>query len=291
MQGMEFGGIDDVEYLKHRMFAALKIPKAFLGYEEGVEGKATLAAQDVRFARTIERIQRIFISELTKIAMVHLYSQGFTEEELVDFDLSLTNSSTIHEQEKIELWSQKLDLINSIKDGRVISEEWAYKNILNMTEEEMKEQQRGVVHDRKRYFRHNELEGGNDPVQSGEAKSTEWALQQGAQAPSGVEGGFDPEPQDSSGLWEEDSDIAENKPGQGRPKEGPKYGTQKSARGRDAIAKEERKRDTKLKNNKGKRRWMKREDKRSMAVNIFKDMKKKTESSLLNEENLLEGDI
>ena len=286
MAGMEFGGIEDVEYLKHRMFAALKIPKAFLGYEEGVEGKATLAAQDVRFARTVERIQRIFISELTKVAMVHLYSQGFTEQDMVDFGLSLTNSSTIHEQEKIELWSQKLDLISSIKDGRIISEEWAYKNILNMTEEEMKEQQRGVVQDRKRYFRHNELEGGNDPVKSGEAKSTEWALQMGTQAPASVEGGFDPEPDDTD-MWEEG-----NKPGQGRPKEGPKYGTQKSARGRDAVAKEERKRDAKLKNNKNLRKFEGAERKR-MAINIFDELGKKEnkKSTLLNEENILKDDI
>tara|TARA_R100001443_G_scaffold112711_1_gene126602 strand:+ start:5406 stop:7268 length:1863 start_codon:yes stop_codon:yes gene_type:complete len=293
MQGMEFGGIDDVEYLKHRMFAALKIPKAFLGYEEGVEGKATLAAQDVRFARTIERVQRIFISELTKIAMVHLYSQGFTEEELVDFDLSLTNSSTIHEQEKIELWSQKLGLIDSIKSGRVISEEWAYKNILGMTTEEMREQQKGVQQDRKREFLHNELEAGNNPIKSKVAVSTDWALQQGSQPPAGEEGGFEPDLPDTDDLWgEEEFGLEEkNKPGQGRPKEGPKYGTQKSARGRDAIAKEERKRDSKLKNNKGKRQFMKREDKRAMAVNIFDDMKKIKKSKLLNEENILDSDI
>tara|TARA_Y100000361_G_scaffold142847_1_gene149279 strand:- start:2762 stop:3955 length:1194 start_codon:yes stop_codon:yes gene_type:complete len=291
MQGMEFGGIDDVEYLKHRMFAALKIPKAFLGYEEGVEGKATLAAQDVRFARTIERIQRIFISELTKVAMVHLYSQGFTEEDMVDFDLTLTNSSTIHEQEKIELWSQKLSLIDSIKSGRVISEEWAYKNVLNMTEEEMKEQQKGVQQDRKREFLHNELEAGNNPIKSKISVSTDWALQQGSQPPAGEEGGFEPDLPDTSGLWEEENIEEKNKPGQGRPKEGPKYGTQKSARGRDTIAKEERKRDAKLKNNKGKRRYMKREDKRTMAVNIFNDMPKTKKSNLLNEENILDSDI
>tara|TARA_R110001592_G_scaffold51696_5_gene158842 strand:- start:2971 stop:4836 length:1866 start_codon:yes stop_codon:yes gene_type:complete len=293
MSGMEFGGIEDVEYLKHRMFAALKIPKAFLGYEEGVEGKATLAAQDVRFARTIERIQRIFVSELTKIAMVHLYSQGFTSEELVDFSLELTCSSTIHEQEKIELWSQKLDLISSIKDGRIISEEWAYKNILNMSEEEMQEQQRGVVQDRKRYFRHNEIEGGNDPVKSGEAKSTEWALQMGAQPPSGEEGGFDAQPQNTDDLWSESpEDVQENKPGQGRPKEGPKPGTQKSARGRDPLAKEERKRDSKLKNNKGDRKFEGKQ-RRSMAINIFDELgkKNKNKSSLLNEENILKDDI
>jgi len=287
MSGMEFGGIDDVDYLKQRMFAALKIPKAFLGYEEGVEGKATLAAQDVRFARTVERIQRIFISELTKVAMVHLYSQGFTEQDLVDFDLSLTNSSTIHEQEKIELWQSKLDLISSIKDGRIISEEWAYKNILNMTEEEMNEQQRGVVQDRKRYFRHNELENGNDPVKSGEAVATDWALQHGSMPPEGEEGGFSPQPDDASDLWGE-----KNEPGQGRPKEGAKYGTQKSARGRDTIAKQERKRDRKLKNNKNLRKFEGKE-RRKMAINIFDELgkNKKVKSTLLNEENIISDDI
>ena len=59
LSGMEFGGIDDIEYLKNRMMAALKVPKAFIGYEEGVEGKSTLAQQDIRFARSVERIQKI----------------------------------------------------------------------------------------------------------------------------------------------------------------------------------------------------------------------------------------
>jgi len=291
MSGMEFGGIEDVEYLKHRMFAALKIPKAFLGYEEGVEGKATLAAQDVRFARTIERIQRIFISELTKMAMVHLYSQGFTEEDLVDFNLSLTSSSTIHEQEKIELWSQKLQLIDSIKSGGMVSEEWAYKNILHMSVDEMEEQQRGVQQDKKRLFLHNELEAGNNPITSKISVATDWALQQGSQPPAGEEGGFEPDMPDVD-LWADDEGVSENKPGQGRPKEGPKPGTQKSARGRDPLAKEERRRDSKLKNNKNLRKFEGKE-RRRMAVNIFDEMNKasKNKSTLLNEENILKDDI
>ena len=93
LSGMDFGGIADIEYLKNRMFAALKIPKAFIGYEEDLNAKSTLAAQDVRFARTIERIQRIFTSELTKIAMVHLYSQGFEDKDMLDFTLELSPAS------------------------------------------------------------------------------------------------------------------------------------------------------------------------------------------------------
>ena len=80
--GLQYDGIADVEYLRDKLFAALKVPKAFMGYDENTEGKATLAAQDIRFARTIERIQRIMVSELQKIALVHLYTQGYKDENL-----------------------------------------------------------------------------------------------------------------------------------------------------------------------------------------------------------------
>ena len=106
-KGLDYDGTGDIEYLKHKMMAALKIPKPFLGYEEGVEGKSTLAGMDIRFARTVERIQRIIESELTKIALVHLYSQGFEDEDLVDFKLELTVPSIIYEQEKVELYTAK----------------------------------------------------------------------------------------------------------------------------------------------------------------------------------------
>ncbi len=86
---------DDIEYLRNKMLAALKIPKAFLGYEEDLSGKATLASEDVRFAKTVNRVQRILISELNKIAMVHLYAQGYKDASLVDFTLELTNTRNL----------------------------------------------------------------------------------------------------------------------------------------------------------------------------------------------------
>ena len=107
--GLTYDGIQDVEYLRDKLFAALKVPKAFLGYEADLEGKATLAAEDIRFARTIDRIQRILISELNKIALVHLYAQGYREEGLTNFSLEMTTPSIIYDQEKIELLKSKLN--------------------------------------------------------------------------------------------------------------------------------------------------------------------------------------
>jgi len=283
LSGMEFGGIEDIEYLRNRMFAALKIPKAFLGYDESTEGKATLAAEDVRFARTIERIQKIVVSELTKIAIVHLHSQGLDGEDLVNFTLDLTNPSKIYEQEQVELWSSKVTLAGDIQDKKLLGEKWIYENIFNMSEEDMKAQREEVLNDRKRYFRHSEIEGGNDPYVSGEAKSTEWALQQGSMPPDGEEGGFEPQPDDDVNIWGE-----ENKPGQGRPKEGPKPGTDKSARGRDPLGKKKRKSDHKNRDRSIKHNF--RENNRRLVKSLFnKDTK--VDPSLLNENNLLDDNL
>jgi len=273
LSGMSFDGIDDVNYLKERMFAALKVPKAFLGYEEGVDGKATLAAQDVRFSRTIERLQRIFISELTKVAMVHLYSQGFENEEMVEFELSMTNPSNIAEQEKLELWSTKISLADSIKSNQMMSEEWIYKNVYNMTNEQIDREKVSLIEDLKQTLRRNQIEQeGNDPMETGEVLGTPHTLAT-----------LDPENTDgaNTSLF----GNIENEPGQGRPEEPTSFDSQESARGRDSVGKEERKRDTKLSNNKSLRRFEGRN-----VRNMFKKVEQK-KTSLLNESNIIEEDI
>jgi len=108
LKGLEMDMIPDLDYLKNKLMASLKIPKAYMGYQEDGGGKSTLAAIDVRFAKTIERIQRVMISELTKIAIVHLYAQGITDERVTGFTLELTVPSNIDEQEQAELYAPKV---------------------------------------------------------------------------------------------------------------------------------------------------------------------------------------
>lgn len=165
LPGMTFNGMDDIKYLMGRMLSALRIPNAFLGFEENMEGKATLAALDVRFSRTIERIQQTIISELTKIAAIHLFSQGFTNSKLVDFTLSLTNPSSVAENEKISQWSEKIRIAKDFKDSKLFSTWWVYKNIFGMTEDDMHRERAAVIEDLKQTFRHTQIESeGNDPV-------------------------------------------------------------------------------------------------------------------------------
>jgi len=139
LPGLQFNAIEDIEYLRKKLLAAFKVPNSFIGYEEDINGKATLAAQDVRFARTIERIQRILVSELTKIAITHLYAQGIRDAKLVEFELGLTNPSTIYEQEKIALWKDKNALANELYQSKFVSRRWIYENILEMSAQEMEE--------------------------------------------------------------------------------------------------------------------------------------------------------
>ncbi len=165
LSGMEFNGIDDIEYLRNKMLAALKIPKAFLGYEEDLSGKATLASEDVRFAKTVNRVQRILISELNKIAMVHLYAQGYKDASLVDFTLELTNPSVIFEKEKIAIWQDKVNLSKDMMETKLFSKKWIYENVFKISEEDVDIQKNDLVEDAKQSYRFKQIEDeGIDPA-------------------------------------------------------------------------------------------------------------------------------
>ena len=172
-KGLEYDGTNDIEYLRDKMFAALKVPKAYFGYEKDLTGKATLAAEDIRFARTVERLQRIVESELTKIGLVHLYAQGFTGESLTNFEIKLTTPSIVYEQEKVALLKEKIDLARQMMETKLFSSDYIYDNIFNMSEDTYNEMRDLVREDKKREFRISQIENeGNDPILSGQSYGT-----------------------------------------------------------------------------------------------------------------------
>jgi len=223
LKGMEYAAIEDVSYLRDKLFAALRVPKAFLGYEKDLTGKATLASEDIRFARTVERIQRIVVSELTKIALVHLYTQGFDDAELTNFELSLTTPSIIYEQEKVALWKEKVELAGNIMDKSLLPTDWIYQNIFHFSEDQYAEFRNQTIEDKKRSFRISQIENeGNDPVESGTSFGT---------------------PHDLASLYGkgrygvgDEVPIGYNEKEAGRPEEKvSNYGTQDHALGKDPI--------------------------------------------------------
>ena len=193
-KGLEYDGTNDVEYLRDKMFAALKVPKAYFGYEKDLTGKATLAAEDIRFARTVERIQRIIESELTKIGLVHLYSQGFDKESLVNFEIKLTTPSIIYEQEKIALWKEKVDLATQMQATKLFSSDYIYDTLFDISEDTYNEMRELIREDAKRGFRISQIENeGNDPVATGQSFGTPHDLASiyGAREQGEVPAGYD----------------------------------------------------------------------------------------------------
>ncbi len=145
--GQNTSAIEDVEYIQKKLFSALKVPKAYLGYDEEIGAKATLAQEDIRFSRTIQRIQKTVVSELNKIAMIHLYSHGYTSEDLLDFELKLSNPSSIAQQQKLELIRTKFEIAGAVPEG-LVDKEWIRKNIMEFNDDEIKRIEKGKIRDK-----------------------------------------------------------------------------------------------------------------------------------------------
>jgi hypothetical protein len=141
--------IDDIKYLRDKLFSALKIPQSYLSMGEGAaEDKTTLAQKDIRFARTIQRLQRVIISELEKIGIIHLYTLGFRGDDLLGFSLTLNNPSKIAELQELEHWKQKFDIAASATEG-YFSRRWVTEHVFGMSHEEFTRCQREMYYDRK----------------------------------------------------------------------------------------------------------------------------------------------
>ena len=225
--GLNYDGIADIEYLKNRLLGSLKIPKAYLGYVEDTTCKATLASQDFRFARTIERIQKIMVSELYKVAIVHLYAQGFTDEDLVDFSLSLTAPSSVYEKEKIELWTSKVTLAGDMVEKKLFSRHWIYENLFGLSENEYLREQNRIIQDTKEQFRIEQIKTeGNDPVKTGQSFGTPHDIATLYKGSGGVPKGYDERNSEMPpGGW----------PGAGRPEEPGTHGTHEHPLGWDPL--------------------------------------------------------
>jgi hypothetical protein len=266
--GLEYAATEDIEFLQKKLFAALKVPKAYLSYDENVNGKATLAAEDVRFARTIERIQRTIVSELTKIAIVHLAAQGIDDSEMVNFELSLTNPSTIYEQEKVNLWSEKVRLASDMQALKMLSKDWVYSNLFGMSDSDRDEEKVKLINDLKDTFRYNAIENeGNDPAVEKEPTKVEDDLEE---------------------LKKEISNRGSGGAEGGRPREGNTYGKDKHPYGRDPLGDkenhEERKRETFTNKNSKKiaREYINGMSAKKRIINEKKDF--------LDDKNLLDDD-
>lgn len=167
-KGLEYSGMDDINYFLQKLLTALGVPKAFLNYSDELNGKSTLSGLSLSFSKSIEYIQRLVIKELQKIASVHLAFCGYPDSDILNFKLSLTVSSILAEQEKIALLKEKFSLMGDIIDKKLVSSDWCYDNIFKMSEDQINTERELITEDVKRTFKYSQIEGeGNDPTISG----------------------------------------------------------------------------------------------------------------------------
>lgn len=225
------GSLDDIEYLRDKMLSTIKISKNYLGLGEQGEAKANLASEDVRFSKTIERVQKIFVSELYKIAVIHLLAQGYPKEEIANFELELTNPSILLRRQKIDLLNEAISAISSARDLRMISKKYLYENILDMTEDQWKMEKKLVIEDLKEDFRLEQiLSEGNDPTITGRSYGTKHDLAMAAMS------AVDKNDKNLFPVYKEDERV--NNPG--RPEEPGSFETHDDeAFGRDPIGKKD----------------------------------------------------
>ena len=135
--GENAAAIEDIEYLQNKLFISLGVPKSYLTAEEDLSGKSTLAQEDIKFARTIQRIQKIVVSELAKISLIHLYLRGYDESAIYNFDLRLTNPSTITEMMHLDLMDKRFGTAREMAESDIISAYYVQKNVLKLTDNEI----------------------------------------------------------------------------------------------------------------------------------------------------------
>lgn len=149
--GKYTGDIEDVKYLRDKLFSALKIPAAYISSDSekaGGEDKTTLAQKDIRFARTIQRLQRSLLSEVEKIGIIHLYTLGYRDSDLVSFKCALNNPSKIAEMQELEYWKTKFDIVGSATEG-FFSKQWLAKKLFGMTDDEFVRNRREMFYDKR----------------------------------------------------------------------------------------------------------------------------------------------
>lgn len=185
--GQNTSAVEDVEYLQKKLFASLKIPRAYLGYDETLASKSTLAQEDIRFSRTINVIQRTIISELNKLAIIHLFANGYDGDDLMDFVLHLSNPSTIAQIQKMEVWKTKFELAGTVPEG-MLSKTFIRKELLGLNDDQIEQIDNERIEEK---IRESQIEAATEEVETVEEEmpEEEMAAEEGGQEEATPEAG------------------------------------------------------------------------------------------------------
>lgn len=135
--------MDDIKYMENKVLSALKIPKSFLNFEDNANKSQNMSLLDIRFNRTINRIQQAILLELNKIAIIHLKLLGL-DDDLTNFTLSMNNPSNQIELTELENLTKRLSAAsNALQDQggglRLMSWYQVQREIMGKTDKEIVE--------------------------------------------------------------------------------------------------------------------------------------------------------
>ena len=165
LDGVTWEGMESVEYFRQKLTSGLRVPNAFMGQEQDLGGKNTLAQESIKFGNIISQVQKIVVNELTKVGIVHLFAQGIRDDRLVDFSLSLSHPSQFVEKQRLSILEEKFNLASTISSQNLHSDTWILKNIFDMSEDEIERERRRKVEDWKYESRKESItRDGEDPV-------------------------------------------------------------------------------------------------------------------------------
>lgn len=141
--GQNLTAMDDIKYVQNKIVTALRVPKSFLNFEEAAGDGKNLSLLDVRFMRTVNRIQQSLLLELNKIATIHLLMLGFTDD-LTNFTLEMSNPSSQAEMLELENLAKKVttakDAVSDPGGGMPLtSMTWAWRHIFKWSDKEIQQ--------------------------------------------------------------------------------------------------------------------------------------------------------
>lgn len=132
IQGADSQSVSDLEYFRDKLFAALKVPKSYLG-ADGMTNRAALSQEDVRFARTVMRIQRELRNGIRSLCRTHLALSGIDPDK-IDFDVKMALPSSIFEMQQIELRNAQADNARSLME--FFPKTWVMERVFDLPRDE-----------------------------------------------------------------------------------------------------------------------------------------------------------
>jgi len=141
LAGPDYQVVDDLEYFRDKFFSAIRVPRAYLGFDIEASRNA-LSNVDVRFAKATMRVQQQLIAGYSEACRMHLAILG-VDPDLADWELEMKLPSHIFELAQIELMGAKLDVAEKLKDW--LPKTWILERVLGFSAEESDVLQRSKV--------------------------------------------------------------------------------------------------------------------------------------------------